>query len=103
MYYLLSFFYGTLIMGLSAIYMFFFLMIRRHTRAKRTDTRFPYTTLFRSQRKRSQHGGRHGHETVFRLEGIDLKEQGDQWPCGEHQRNPNMRSGQPRTPAPHGQ
>src|SRR3546814_8383386 len=27
---------------------FFFLMIRRPPRATRTDTRFPYTTLFRS-------------------------------------------------------
>src|SRR3546814_17697197 len=29
--------------------LFFFLMIRRPTRSTRTDTRFPYTTLFRSQ------------------------------------------------------
>src|SRR3546814_12184224 len=28
--------------------MFFFLMIRRHPRSTRTDTLFPYTTLFRS-------------------------------------------------------
>src|SRR3546814_19393323 len=28
---------------------FFFLMIRRPPRSKRTDTLFPYTTLFRSQ------------------------------------------------------
>src|SRR3546814_19954314 len=28
--------------------LFFFLMIRRPTRATRTDTLFPYTTLFRS-------------------------------------------------------
>src|SRR3546814_4107463 len=28
--------------------MFFFLMIRRPPRSTRTDTRFPYTTLFRS-------------------------------------------------------
>src|SRR3546814_17253273 len=30
---------------------FFFLMIRRPPRATRTDTLFPYTTLFRSQSK----------------------------------------------------
>src|SRR3546814_10014374 len=30
------------------IYMFFFLMIRRPPRSTRTDTLFPYTTLFRS-------------------------------------------------------
>src|SRR3546814_16593375 len=30
------------------LYCFFFLMIRRPPRSTRTDTRFPYTTLFRS-------------------------------------------------------
>src|SRR3546814_739438 len=30
---------------------FFFLMIRRPPRSTRTDTRFPYTTLFRSRRR----------------------------------------------------
>src|SRR3546814_10660315 len=32
------------------IYFFFFLIIRRPPRSTRTDTRFPYTTLFRSER-----------------------------------------------------
>src|SRR3546814_20676412 len=32
-----------------ALYIFFFLMIRRPPRSTRTDTLFPYTTLFRSQ------------------------------------------------------
>src|SRR3546814_2447924 len=32
--------------------MFFFLMIRRPPRSTRTDTLFPYTTLFRSQVRR---------------------------------------------------
>src|SRR3546814_4776036 len=31
--------------------MFFFLMIRRPPRSTRTDTLFPYTTLFRSERQ----------------------------------------------------
>src|SRR3546814_16278141 len=31
--------------------LFFFLMIRRPPRSTRTDTRFPYTTLFRSARQ----------------------------------------------------
>src|SRR3546814_12659066 len=31
---------------------FFFLMIRRPPRSTRTDTLFPYTTLFRSRRRR---------------------------------------------------
>src|SRR3546814_16756267 len=33
----------------------FFLMIRRPPRSTRTDTLFPYTTLFRSLRLRDQH------------------------------------------------
>src|SRR3546814_7940663 len=33
---------------------FFFLMIRRPPRSTRTDTLFPYTTLFRSPRRRIQ-------------------------------------------------
>src|SRR3546814_12315557 len=33
--------------------MFFLLMIRRPPRSTRTDTLFPYTTLFRSRRSRS--------------------------------------------------
>src|SRR3546814_12038598 len=35
------------------IFMFFCLMIRRPPRSTRTDTLFPYTTLFRSVRARS--------------------------------------------------
>src|SRR3546814_18005894 len=34
---------------------FVFLMIRRPPRSTRTDTLFPYTTLFRSQRQRPAH------------------------------------------------
>src|SRR3546814_6912735 len=39
--------------------LFFFLMIRRPPRSTRTDTLFPYTTLFRSWRRGGarQHGG----------------------------------------------
>src|SRR3546814_18193513 len=32
-----------------SLYFFFFLMIRRPPRSTRTDTLFPYTTLFRSE------------------------------------------------------
>src|SRR3546814_10580352 len=35
----------------------FFLMIRRPPRSTRTDTLFPYTTLFRSHGQRQQFGG----------------------------------------------
>src|SRR3546814_1389853 len=38
--------------------MFFFLMIRRPPRSTRTDTRFPYTTLFRSTGARGARGRR---------------------------------------------
>src|SRR3546814_9989911 len=39
-------------MSLSIIFIvFFFLMIRRPPRSTRTDTLFPYTTLFRSHRR----------------------------------------------------
>src|SRR3546814_17587400 len=37
-------------------HMFFFLMIRRPPRSTRTDTLFPYTTLFRSLFSLSGHG-----------------------------------------------
>src|SRR3546814_3154065 len=33
------------------MFLFFFLMIRRPPRSTRTDTLFPYTTLFRSQHR----------------------------------------------------
>src|SRR3546814_118385 len=36
---------------MSYVYYFFFLMIRRPPRSTRTDTLFPYTTLFRSLRR----------------------------------------------------
>src|SRR3546814_4175807 len=38
--------------------MFFFLMIRRPPRSTRTDTLFPYTTLFRSCRRRGSGSAR---------------------------------------------
>src|SRR3546814_1765163 len=36
---------------MSTFYVFFVLMIRRPPRSTRTDTLFPYTTLFRSQQR----------------------------------------------------
>src|SRR3546814_15883863 len=41
-----------LICDRTVIIFFFFLMIRRPPRSTRTDTRFPYTTLFRSRFRR---------------------------------------------------
>src|SRR3546814_17321132 len=38
-----------ILLGLYSLRSFFFLMIRRPPRSTRTDTLFPYTTLFRSE------------------------------------------------------
>src|SRR3546814_4426123 len=57
-----------------ASYMFFFLMIRRPPRSTRTDTLFPYTTLFRSRRRKPRRPGadddhivRHGFPFAHRF------------------------------------
>src|SRR6056297_3797207 len=47
-------------------FFFFFLMIRRPPRSTRTDTLFPYTTLFRSARL--SHGHRPVASSVCRAE-----------------------------------
>src|SRR3546814_17447667 len=39
-----------------SLFLFFFLMIRRPPRSTRTDTLFPYTTLFRSQSAHAETG-----------------------------------------------
>src|SRR3546814_9425312 len=39
---------------MSVSFFFFFLMIRRPPRSTRTDTLFPYTTLFRSHKARAE-------------------------------------------------
>src|SRR3546814_12194780 len=41
-------FFVFFVVSFNAMYSFFFLMIRRPPRSTRTDTLFPYTTLFRS-------------------------------------------------------
>src|SRR3546814_13526629 len=41
-----------------SMFFFFFLMIRRPPRSTRTDTLFPYTTLFRSSPEQYLHRGR---------------------------------------------
>src|SRR3546814_15675969 len=43
-----------------SVSLIFFLMIRRPPRSTRTDTLFPYTTLFRSAAQRGQAVLRHG-------------------------------------------
>src|SRR3546814_4538207 len=51
--------------------LFFFLMIRRPPRSTRTDTLFPYTTLFRSLR--SIGGGKAGDVDLRRLDDQSLE------------------------------
>src|SRR3546814_13585026 len=46
--------------------LFFFLMIRRPPRSTRTDTLFPYTTLFRSPRRRRSRDRRARRATAHR-------------------------------------
>src|SRR3546814_12606732 len=49
----------------SRLIVFFFLMIRRPPRSTRTDTLFPYTTLFRSSRRIGRLSGvLHLHEVA---------------------------------------
>src|SRR3546814_10232969 len=51
---------------------FFFLMIRRPPRSTRTDTLFPYTTLFRSRAgDRSDRHGRRVLPELLRRRGLD--------------------------------
>src|SRR3546814_11646429 len=45
------------LMSITSDSVFFFLMIRRPPRSTRTDTLFPYTTLFRSPQDRGAVGG----------------------------------------------
>src|SRR3546814_13794412 len=46
-----------LVISCLVLFVFFFLMIRRPPRSTRTDTLFPYTTLFRSTTNEDQHRG----------------------------------------------
>src|SRR3546814_11881113 len=50
------------------VFVFFFLMIRRPPRSTRTDTLFPYTTLFRSGAERLRKGDR------LRLDGLPVRD-----------------------------
>src|SRR3546814_16475776 len=53
-----SFYYSILSLSYG---LFFFLMIRRPPRSTRTDTLFPYTTLFRSAPSQQRAAGRASH------------------------------------------
>src|SRR3546814_2770111 len=56
----------------ASVSFFFFLMIRRPPRSTRTDTLFPYTTLFRSAASRDRIGGA-GHAVAAHGVGADLE------------------------------
>src|SRR3546814_9769152 len=47
-------------LGYARLFVLFFLRIRRPPRSTRTDTLFPYTTLFRSIASPAHHGHRRG-------------------------------------------
>src|SRR3546814_10079052 len=53
------------------LFSLFFLMIRRPPRSTRTDTLFPYTTLFRSAARGKEHG-----QAVFEVSSCDLDHDG---------------------------
>src|SRR3546814_6081483 len=65
---------------------FFFLMIRRPPRSTRTDTLFPYTTLFRSRHRGARGSPCHGQETPAETWGDAWCRQGLQ--CLELQAGP---------------
>src|SRR3546814_12155103 len=46
---LVIYYYFSFYLAVPHLFLFFFLMIRRPPRSTRTDTLFPYTTLFRSE------------------------------------------------------
>src|SRR3546814_11459591 len=74
----------------SMYFICFFLMIRRPPRSTRTDTLFPYTTLFRSYRKvrRLQDEGQFGSALVYstfnfaegRVKGVEFTANYEQGP-----------------------
>src|SRR3546814_20785172 len=61
--------YIRVILSLLKMLSFFFLMIRRPPRSTRTDTLFPYTTLFRSPAvERERHPVHRPHDATGRVE-----------------------------------
>src|SRR3546814_19438807 len=83
------------------IYAFFFLMIRRPPRSTRTDTLFPYTTLFRSggivvigaarrdEHAQGDHDGYKSNKTLHRSLLIDMN--GERTATGRRSTKPGDR------------
>src|SRR3546814_4127451 len=61
-------YYIIVVCSTSSVFTFFFLMIRRPPRSTRTDTLFPYTTLFRSGELPGRPRARHHHADPRRPE-----------------------------------
>src|SRR3546814_6316386 len=74
---------------------FFFLMIRRPPRSTRTDTLFPYTTLFRSGRRARDHAGAVPEPARQRRE-RDRGRHGDEHPAAQCRRSHRRRAGPDR-------
>src|SRR3546814_390817 len=87
----LSFFFLTiffLFLHFYALFVFFFLMFRPPPISTRTDTRFPYTTLFRSLPRRHRRRG---------VSGVVGRRPRDPLPRpGHHGHRPGVRQGRPR-------
>src|SRR3546814_18441923 len=94
--------------------LFVFLMIRRPPRSTRTDTLFPYTTLFRSLELLRQRGrpGRHQHRRDHRFPGrvpgrgvVDLPDgveaEGIRWPVMKREPPAAARAMNDRVPCRH--
>src|SRR3546814_1353456 len=85
------------------LFVFFFLMLRRPPRSTRTDTLFPYTTLFRSfrpaQRRRQPPGAppaRARRETGRPRRGVRRSQPGDGgWPAGGTEGRRRLRAAGP--------
>src|SRR3546814_3858067 len=61
---------------LPVYFVVFFLMIRRPPRSTRTDTRFPYTTLFRSRNRVADLGRETLHRLADQIGALDVAEPG---------------------------
>src|SRR3546814_6460117 len=86
----------------SMYFICFFLMIRRPPRSTRTDTLFPYTTLFRSYRKvrRLQDEGQFGSALVYstfnfaegRVKGVEFTANYEQGPLRSEEHTSELQS-----------
>src|SRR3546814_19014843 len=87
--------------GYQAFYVFF-VMIRRPPRATRTDTLFPYTTLFRSRRELVTLDGilrRHQRrDEIGRIDPRTAVERGQDLRCGRGRRIGRTGRGHPQAP-----